>query len=842
MSSRVARLYSNLVFGKPALVILALLLIVGFFAWHAQDFRLDASADSLLLENDPDLEFSREINGRYGTRDSVVIAYTPAGDLFSNRELNRLQQLRDELLAIDRIESVNSILDVPVFGDTPLTGISEDYLTIMDEEQDRAAARQEIMASPVFRNALLSPDGETAGLQVGFEIDQTARELLGQRTELRAKELAGDISVEEQQELARVEDDYAQYSVQAADRQHQIIGEIRATLDNYRDGAQIYLGGAPMIADDLVTFVQDDLSSFSIAVVFLIIFALGIIFRRVRWVVLPLACCAVAGTIMVGMLGLMDWRVTVVSSNFISLLLIITISLTVHLTVRYRELRATRHYSDHDKLLRHAVLSMYRPCLYTALTTAVAFGSLIVSGILPIINFGWMMMMGVATAMLVAFTLFPSIMSLLKPDQSKIKVSLKLNLTAGLASITDKLKNKILLIYLLITVFSVIGLAQIRVENSFIDYFRESTEIYQGMTLFDDKLGGTLSFDVIVNLPEEADSFDDGFDAGLGGGFDDGFDDGFGDSGGSSTDAYWFTAPKMDQIKAIHEFLDADAQTGKVLSFGAVIQLAEQLNGNQPVDGFLWALLYSRIPEALKETVLNPFVSIEDNQTRFNVRVIESAPDLNRNELLQRIESGIEEQFGFADEDVRLTGILVMYNNVLQSLFQSQILTLGVVMLAIMLMFLTLFRSFAVAVICIIPNAIAAAFVLGTMGWLGIPLDIMTITIAAISVGIGVDNTIHYMHRFKREFPRFGNYRDTMFFCHNSIGRAMYFTSMTIVAGFSILALSNFIPTIVFGLLTSLAMLVALTGSLTLLPQLLIYFKPLGVESQPSTVGNVGVA
>ena len=151
-------------------------------------------------------------------------------------------------------------------------------------------------------------------------------------------------------------------------------------------------------------------------------------------------------------------------------------------------------------------------------------------------------------------------------------------------------------------------------------------------------------------------------------------------------------------------------------------------------------------------------------------------------------------------------------------------------MLAIMLMFLALFRSLSIAVICIIPNAIAAAFVLGVMGWARIPLDIMTITIAAISIGIGVDNTIHYMHRFKREFPRFGDYRETMYFCHNSIGRAMYFTSMTIVAGFSILALSNFIPTAVFGLLTSLAMLVALTGSLTLLPQLLICFKPLGGE------------
>ena len=821
MPSSSANLYSNIVFGKPFLVISVLLLFVGFFALQAQNFRLDASADSLLLEDDPDLEYSRSINVRYGIRESVTIAYTPLGDLFSREELNRLDELRQELLTIDRVESVDSILNVPVFEDTTLTGISEDYLTVMDEELDLVAARQEIMTSPVFRYAVISPDGTTAGMLVSFALDETARDLVARRTELRNLARDGELSQEDSTELADIEAEYALHSVIAADRQHENIGRIRETLEKYRGNAQIYLGGAPMIADDLVTFVQGDLSSFSFAVVLLIIFALGLIFRKIRWVAIPLSCCAVAGIIMVGVLGFMDWRVTVVSSNFISLLLIITISLTVHLTVRYRELRATRHFSDHDKLLRHSVLSMFRPCLYTALTTAVAFGSLIVSGILPIITFGWMMMMGVATALIVAFTLFPAILSIIKKDETQLTANLKLNLTTALATITDKLKGRVLIIYTFVVLFSVIGLTQIRVENSFIDYFRESTEIFQGMTLFDDKLGGTLSFDVVVNLPKTEEEFDDGFDDGFG----------FGDPDDSNNDAYWFTAPKMDQVKAIHQYLDNDPQTGKVMSFGAVIELAEKLNGNQVIDGLLWAVLYNRIPETLKETVLNPYVSIEEDQLRFNVRVIESDKDLNRNELLQRIESGIEEDFGFSDEEVELTGILVMYNNVLQSLFQSQILTLGVVMLAIMMMFLALFRSLKIAIICIIPNAIAATFVLGVMGWLGIPLDIMTITIAAISVGIGVDNTIHYMHRFKREFPRIGNYRDTMFFCHNSIGRAMYFTSMTIVAGFSILALSNFIPTIVFGLLTSLAMLVALIGSLTLLPQLLISFKPLGEET-----------
>ena len=821
MLARITALYIELVFRRPLLVIALVLITAAGFGYYVQYFRLDASADSLMLEGDKDLEYSREINAIYGISESVIIAYTPLNaTLFSRPTLERMESLRQELLKIDRVSGVDSILNVPVFLDTPLTGISEDYLTLNDAEIDLDVAREELVNSPVFRNAVVSPDGETAGMLVSFEIDQRGRDLVDQRTELRSKETGGTLTAEESQVLADIEAEYAQYTITTSERQTDAIAQIRSILVNYRSDAQIFLGGAPMIADDLVTFVRDDLSSFSFGVLGFIIVALGLIFRKVRWVALPLVCCAVAGTVMVGVLGLMDWRVTVVSSNFISLLLIITISLTVHLTVRYRELRATRHFSSHEKLLQHAVLSMFKPCLYTGLTTAVAFGSLIVSGISPIISFGWMMVMGVLAALTVVFFLFPAILTLLPVDQTKLSSDMRLNLTSTLATITDKLKDKVLYLYAVVLLLSVIGLARLQVENSFIDYFREKTEIFQGMSLLDEKLGGTLSFDLIVDLPEEADSFGDGFD--------DGFDDGFG--GASDSDAYWFTAPKMDQVKAIHEYLENDPQTGKVLSFGAVIQLAEKLNGYDPIDGLLWAVLYSRIPDALKDTVLTPFVSIKENQLRFNVRVIESDPDLKRNELLQRIEKGIEREFGFTDEQVNVTGILVLYNNVLQSLYESQILTLGVVMLAIMLMFLLLFRSLKIAIICIIPNAIAAAFVLGIMGWLGIPLDIMTITIAAISVGIGVDNTIHYMHRFKREFPRFGNYRDTMFFCHNSIGRAMYFTSMTIVAGFSILALSNFIPTIIFGLLTSLAMLVALVGSLTLLPQLLITFKPLGEE------------
>jgi hypothetical protein len=822
MSSTLSRWYSALVFDRPWFVIAFLCAITGGFAWYAQDFKLDVSADSLLMEGDPDLEFSRVINQRYGVRDSVTIAFRPRQiDLLSEQSLSIMASIRDELLALERIESVDSLLNVPVFGNTPLTGINEDYLTVLDEGQDPEAVRQELITNPVFSNAIISPDGTTGAMLASFYLDTRYIELINRRTELRNKSNAEALSAQESQELQAVSTQFDAYSAQTAQLRHQDIASIRAILEPFKDDIELYLGGAPLIADDMVTFVQNDLATFSLVVLAFITVALGLIFRQKRWVVLPLICCAFAGVIVLGILGLMDWRVTVVSSNFMSLLLIITISLTVHLMVRYRELRASRRFSDQRRVLRHSVLVMFKPCLYTALTTMVAFGSLVVSGITPIISFGWIMVMGVATALIVVFLLFPALMSLLPAEKPVVASKMsRFSVTTMLAKLTDVAGAKLLWIFALVFVISAIGISRLQVENSFIAYFDDDTEIYQGMKLFDDKLGGTLSFDVLVNLPADP-SFDD---------FDDGFDDGFEED---PSDAYWFTADKMNQLKQMHEYLDNHPRTGKVLSFGAVVQLAEQLNGNGPVDSLLWALLYTMLPETLRSTVLTPFISVEHNQARFNVRVIESDPELNRNQLINDIRAEMQSNFNLAPEQVQITGLLVMYNNVLQSLYDSQIMTLGVVLGVIMIMFLLLFRSMRVAIICIIPNIIAAALVLGIMGWMGIPLDIMTITIAAISVGIGVDNTIHYMHRFRREFHRLGNYKQTMYFCHGSIARAMYFTSLTIVAGFSILVLSNFIPTIVFGLLTSIAMVVALLGALTLLPQLLISFQGLGPESHP---------
>lgn len=830
--------YIDLVLGRPFLVLGAVVALVAGLGWYSQDFRMDASADSLVVEGDADLEYSREINARYGTGDFVFVTYRPNAPLFTESSLAALRALRADLLALPGVASVDSIFDVPLFkvANVSLSEVADNIITLDSPGIDLDAARDDLASSEAYRNVLLSEDGLTTALIVNFAHNTELQDLLAQRTALRNQARAGELSVSESAELDETEARYTRVAIADASQLHEDITTIRAILDRYRGDATIYLGGVPMIADDLVTFVRNDLVTFGSAILVFIIAALAYLFRKARYVFIPLVCGAIIAISVVGLLGLVEWPVTVISSNFISLLLIITISLTVHLIVRYRELEAEQPQLSHHARIRRTLENMSKPCAYTSLTTIVAFGSLVVSDIPPIIDFGWMMVMGICCAFVLTFLVFPAILGLL-PDNPSVTGSKSIDITPALARFTERHGRLIMGTALLLFVFSAVGISRLKVENSFIDYFDENTEIYQGMLAIDQNMGGTTPLDVIIDLRkpnpfDNADSQDDDafFADDLEDDFDAGFDefDEFDAAQEGDEDAYWFTSDKMAEIVAIHDYLDSLPETGKVLSLATLLGIAYELNGGEPLNSIELAVLYNRIPDDYKESLLRPYVSVAEDQVRFSIRILETSEELVRSELLATIRTDLSGQFGFSEDQVHLTGMLVLYNNMLQSLFESQILTLGLVLLVIMGMFLVLFRSWKLAVIGIIPNILAAIAVLGLMGWLGIPLDMMTITIAAISVGIGVDNTIHYIHRYKSRFPEFDDYTRTMVYCHGSIGKAMYYTGFTIVAGFSLLVLSNFIPTIYFGLLTSLAMCLALAGALTLLPQLLIVFRPLG--------------
>ncbi len=826
MQLKLSDLYDKVVLQRPVQTLIFIALIISFFSIYAPDFRLDASADSLVLENDEDLRYYRSIRALYGSDNYLIITYSPDNDLFSKESLLDLRQLRDRLSELERVESVVSILDVPLISSPPISikDINEQVRTLDNPDTDVTLAGTELMNSPLYKNLIISPDGRTTALQVIFKRDKTYHELLKKRDGLRGKEFITELTPEDKNKLSSVSREFKQHSSDMTEKKSMDIAAVRAIMDQHRDNAKLFLGGVPMITSDMIEFIRHDLSVFGIGILCLLVVMLTFIFHIPRWVIISILCCFATVLIMFGYIGLFQCRVTVVSSNFTSLLLIMTLSLTIHLIERYFELEYENKDADQYYLVKQTIKSKALPCLYTSLTTIVAFGSLMLSGIRPVIDFGYMMAIGICVAFLISFTLFPSALMLLKPKLILRKHDFTGFLTRIFSYIVENHTRSIMFVFIFIILLSAAGISRLTVENRFIDNFKDSTEIYRGMEIIDRELGGTTPMDVIIDAPADFYSSREAEEDEII--FDDYLDEDPDTDEGLSSTSYWYNDYETDTLHAIHDYLDTLPETGKVLSLSTFMKLMQQLNDDKPMDNIMLSIIHKKMPDSIRKSLFDPYISKDGNQVRFSVRVFESDPALNRKELLNKIRMNLANSTGLSKDQVHLTGMVVLYNNMLQSLYKSQILTIGVVFLAIMCMFIILFRSIKLSLIAIIPNLISAGMVLGIMGWFNIPLDIMTITIAAITIGIAVDNTIHYIHRFSIEIEKDRDYASTMRRCHGSIGRAMYYTSITVIMGFSILAFSNFMPTIYFGLLTGLAMSAALIANLTLLPVLLITLKP----------------
>ena len=756
-------IYERLVLDRPRLTLFAIVLVVGFFAYFAQDFRLDASADSLLLERDTDLRYYRGIRARYGSDDYLVITYTAKTDLFAPEILADIRQLRDELAALDGLSAVTTLLDVPLISSPPITlqELQEEVPNLLSPRTDIDLARQELTGSPLYRELIMSLDGRTTALLARFRKNSGYLDLLEQRDEFRERQLVAELSEDEKRKLRTLDDRIGVERARLTDRQQTEIATIREILDRHRGTADIRLGGLPMIVTDMLDFIRHDVVVFGIGILVFLIGLLFTFFVRARWVVLSMLCCLASVVIMVGYLGLTSWPVTVVSANFVALLLIFSLSITVHLIVRYRELHGLNRSRDQRWLVSNTIRDKFIPCLFTAVTTMVAFASLLVSGIRPVIDFGWMMSIGIVVVMIMAFTLFPAGLMLVKPGIPQHHRAATGAITGFLAMLVQRWSGRVALFYMLLAGVSIWGTTLLSVENRFIDNFKDTTEIYQGMVTIDRELGGTTPLDVILDAPAEffeteepveaSDEFEDEF----AGEFEDELSAEDGDLGSTS---YWYNTYQLESVNRVHEYLESLPETGKVLSMATTIETLRAINENKKPTTFWLSILYKRVPEAVKDALFHPYMSADGNQVRFAVRVFESDPNLERKAVLDEIRNHLVEEMGFGSEQVHVTGMLVLYNNLLQSLYRSQILTLGFVFLAMMMMFVFLYRSLTTALIVLVPNMLAAGSVLGMMGLLSIPLDIMTITIAAIIVGIGVDDSIHYMHRFRKEFADCGNY------------------------------------------------------------------------------------
>lgn len=809
--------YNQLVLDNPVKVIAVFLCLCILAAYFSPDFELDASGESLILENDESLNYYRQISQKYKSDDFIIITFQPNSDLLGEESLNTIRTLRDDLQEVESIKTVSSILDIPIIFESGLSisELAKDIPSIESGNVNKDITLKELKSNPLYSELIVNKDISITALQALFKRDKEYDQLLNRRQVLQSQ--TDNLSKEELSELELIKNEIKIKNKSLAEQRELDIKEIRGIIERQREYGSLFLGGIPMITVDMVQFIRHDLLVFGSGVFIFLIIILTIFFHKLRWVMLPMLICGVTGLLTIGFMSYVGWAITVISSNFLSILLIITLSLTIHIIVRFRDLQLQHPTYRHNELIKLTMSSMVQPCFYTALTTAVAFASLVVSEIRPVIDFGWTMVLGLGIAFIVSFTVMPAVLSLLDDIALPDNKDTTKKITLGLATLARQYPVAIVIISIFLISTIGFGISKLEVENRFINNFKSDTEIYQGLKIIDNELGGTMPLDVVIDpdsdfisMVKEMDEETNELDALF---FDEAKDE--------TKPVYWLNPTMLNKARRIHDHLESYPVIGKVISIVTSIDIIEKLNG-APFDEFELAIVRKRIPEEIEKQMVKPYLSDDSNQVRFGIRVIESDPELNRKELLASIHDFLINDMKFEKDQVHLTGMMVLYNNMLQSLFRSQILTIGAVFIAILLMFIILFRNIQLALIAIVPNLFSAVLILGFMGWLGIPLDMMTITIAAITIGIAVDDAIHYIYRLQKEFPLDRNYEETINRCHGGIGKAMYYTSIAIIFGFALLSFSNFIPTIYFGLLTGLAMFVALTGNLLLLPAIVL--------------------
>ena len=819
----IKKIYDTFILKYPLTVLIVLSIFVSVLAYYSTKVEVDASAETLLLDDDKDLKFFREVNKRYNNLNFLIVTFTPNNDLLSNESLDTIKNLSKEFLTVENIENVDSILTVPLLQSPvrPISDLVAGVDSMETKEFDKELVKNEFLTSPLYKNALVSDDFKTTALILNIKNDEKYYELLEKRNSLLVKEKEKIITKEEKLELKKAIVEFKNYRDLIRKKDTNNIENIRNIIKKYEANGKIFLGGVNMIASDAIGFVKNDLIIYGFSLVFIFIFILWYIFRHIRWIIIPLLICFISIISTGGILGLFGWEVTVISSNFIALQLIITMSTVLHLIERYRELNVKYKNASQYKLVINTVLSKLEPSFFAIITTVVGFASLILSNIEPVINLGLMMSIGITISLILSFVTFPIILMIIGKKDEHDGKNIQTSFITKCSSIVENHGKTIIFVSILAVIFSITGTSKLFVENSFINYFKPSTEIYKGMKVIDENLGGTSPLDIIIKFKDDEkttplknkkqDKYDD---------FENEFDE------KNSDKQYWFSQDKMDTIMAIHDYLETIPEIGKVQSLATLLKVGEILNKNERLDGITLALLYNQLPPKYKDMILSPYINIEKNEARITMRIIDSNPDLRRNDLLTKINTDLREIIKNKETTYQLSNLMVLYNNMLQSLFNSQISTLGISVLILSIMFYLLFRSVKIVLIALLANIIPISLLFGIMGWLNIPLDIMTITIAAIAIGIAVDDTIHFIHRFEDEFKLDHNYVNAMKRAHNGIGHAMYYTTLIIVIGFSILMLSNLVPTIYFGLLTVIIMINVLAADLILLPKLLLIFKP----------------
>lgn len=803
------------IIAKNKLVISLVLVLSVVFGYLSTKLSIDASAETLLLEHDPDLKAYRQIAKRYDSPGLLVVAFTPKDDLFSPKNLELIKNLSGELAKNDMVSSVISILNVPLLNSVKggVTGILDHTPTLSDKDINISKAKLEFAKSPIYSGNLISKDLKTTAIALNLKQDEKFNELLNERNLLSQKESNGTITQAEKEKFKALLAEFKAYRDELRKSDHKNLEAIKAAIAKFNANDELFLGGANMIADDMIGFIKSDLLVYGLSVLALLSFSLWLFFRQVRWIVLPMFICAVSAIFTTGIFGMFGWEVTVISSNYIALQLIITISTVIHLVVSYREFYARHPKYSQNQLIYLTLRDKFSPSFWAIFTTVIGFSSLMSADIKPVIMLGIMMSAGISVSLVLAFLLFGAVNVNLKKLAPVRTFENSFKFTKYCANLALNSRKIIYAVCVLVVCFGVYGISKIKVENSFIGYFKESTQIRQGMQIIDTKLGGTIPVDVIVKFKESEPKQESGEEK-------DDFESEFENDAKSAK--YWFNSYHTRVAEKIHDYLKEQKFVGNVSSLATLIKAIKELN-NGVSDDFLLAAMYEKLPLEYKNILLSPYVSVENDELRFSLRIIDSDSNLRRNEFLKELRAGLAKLTKNDNVSIEVAGMMVLYNNMLQNLLSSQVDTFGLTVAILFVIFCFVFRSIKLATIAIVSNLIPLCTLFGVMGFFGIPLDVMSITIAAISIGIGVDDIIHYIHRFKEELLTKGVF-ESIKAAHASIGYAMYYTSFTIFLGFSVMITSNFIPTIYFGLLTDLVMVFMLLGALIILPSLIASF------------------
>ena len=825
-SDKIKQKLARMLVSAPKLSLALALILCAFLCAFVPKLAIDASTQTLLLENDKDLELWRDITQRYKIPNTLVIAYTPNSDLLSESSISTLAALSKDLAQIKGVKSVFSMLDAPLLLSSGLkfSDLLGTIPTLKDSNASKEAIKAEFLSSPFYKNSLVSSDFKTTALLLTLEPNPGYNEFITSITALENTLKNSENNATAKTLLKEQRAAFKAYRDELRIAEHEQITQIRQVIAKYNQNSQsriphqasssqLFLGGINMIADDMIAFVRSDLATYGLATLLLCSLCLFVYYLQLRYVFLAIFICLVCVGVASGLFGLLGFEITVISSNYIALQLIITLSVVIHLINSYREFFRKKSSFSQKAIVYLALKERMSPCFFAIFTTIIGFISLVFSDIRPIISLGLMMSASITLSLIFSFWLFGSIMSLLSKKSINTAFERYFSLTTLCAKIALNLRARkvVFAISALGLCVGLWGISKLSVENRFIGYFKENTDIYKGMELIDNKLGGTVPLDIIISFKKDKKEPRNSS-----------LDDEFADEFASSDAAqYWFNERRMSVLKSVNEYLKNKEFIGSVSSLADLLEVGKELNEGRELDALALALIYSSLSGEGRELILTPFVSIENDELHFSVRTLDSDPRLKRAEFLRTLQNELNELVG-KDAEVKISGAMKLYTNMLDSLFSSQINSLGFVLLAFFATFWLIFASLRLAIIAICINILPLICVLGAMGLAGLSLDIMSITIGSISLGIGVDSAIHYIYRYKRELAHFKDSKKAIIASHASIGYALYYTSFAVFIGFGVMISSNFWPTIYFGALTDLVMFFMLASSLILLPSLLL--------------------